>query len=140
MLTSLNPLKLLERCLMQEVTEFFQRYQSLFDQQNWTAFAALFHEPALSVRGDGSVMTIATHAEGARLYAAVAQTWRSEGYARFEMQDFDILRMGCDSCLVSFDWRMLREDGSLVRRWRQSYQLIQLPQGWRVLSSTFHRG
>jgi hypothetical protein len=124
---------------MQEVLEFFQRYQREFDQQNWPAFAALFHEPAFSVRGDGSVMLIPTYADGERLYAAVAQAWRGEGYAKFEMQDFEVLHMGRDSRLVSFDWRMLREDGQLIRRWRQSYQLIRTPQGWRVVMSTFHR-
>jgi hypothetical protein len=42
--------------VMNEMHDFFERYKHLFDQQNWPAFAALFHEPALSVRGDGTVM------------------------------------------------------------------------------------
>ena len=43
---------------MQKMIDFFKRYQFEFDQQNWTSFAALFHEPAMSVRADGSVMLI----------------------------------------------------------------------------------
>ena len=124
---------------MNEMHDFFERYKQLFDQQDWPAFAALFHEPALSVRGDGTVMAIPTHAEGARLYAQVAQTWRAEGYARFDIQNVEVTQMGQDSRLVTFDWLMLREDGSHIRRWRQSYQLIRQAQDWRVLSSTFHK-
>jgi len=124
---------------MNEMYDFFERYKRLFDQQDWLAFAALFHEPALSVRGDGTIMAIPTHSEGARLYAQVAQAWRAEGYARFDIQDFEVVALGQDSRLVTFDWLMLRDDGSSIRRWRQSYQLIRNAQGWRVLSSTFHK-
>lgn len=79
---------------MNEMHDFFERYKRLFDQQDWPAFAALFHEPALSVRGDGTVMAIPTHSEGARLYAQVAQAWRAEGYARFDIQDLRWWRWG----------------------------------------------
>ena len=124
---------------MQDMINFFKRYQSEFDQQNWASFAALFHEPAMSVRADGSVMVIPTQADGARLYASVSIAWRAEGYARFEMENFEVLALGQDSKLVSFDWLMLSEHGELIRRWRQSYQLIR-PQGaWQVFTSTFHK-
>jgi hypothetical protein len=124
---------------MQDMIDFFKRYQSEFDQQNWASFAALFHEPAMSVRADGSVMVIPTHADGARLYASVSIAWLAEGYARFEMENFEVLALGQDSRLVSFDWLMLSEHGELIRRWRQSYQLIR-PQGaWQVFTSTFHK-
>jgi hypothetical protein len=124
---------------MQDMIDFFKRYQSEFDQQNWASFAALFHEPAMSVRADGSVMVIPTHADGARLYESVSSAWRGEGYARFEMENFEMLALGQDSRLVSFDWLMLSNQGELIRRWRQSYQLIR-PQGaWQVFTSTFHK-
>jgi hypothetical protein len=124
---------------MQDMIDFFKRYQFEFDQQNWGSFAALFHEPAMSVRGDGSVMLIPTHADGERLYESVASAWRAQGYARFEMENFEVLALGQDSRLVSFDWLMLSEHGELIRRWRQSYQLIR-PQGaWQVFTSTFHK-
>jgi hypothetical protein len=43
---------------MQDMINFFKRYQFEFDQQNWLNFAALFYEPAMSVRADGYVMLI----------------------------------------------------------------------------------
>jgi hypothetical protein len=118
---------------------FFEQYQSAFEQKNWPAFASLFYEPAISVRADGCVMNIPTHSEGVRLYAGVSESWQAEGYARFDIQDFQVFRMGGDSRLVSFLWLMLRENGSLIRCWHQSYQLIRTAQGWRVLASTFHK-
>ena len=84
-------------------------------------------------------MAIPSHAEGARFYAQVAQAWRAEGYARFDIQDVEVIEMGQDSRMVTFDWLMLRQDGSRIRRWRQSYQLIRNAQDWQVMSSTFHK-
>lgn len=124
---------------MQQIIDFFKRYQCEFDQQNWASFAALFHEPAMSVRADGSVMVIPTHADGARLYASVSTAWRTEGYARFETENFEVLELGESSRLVSFDWLMLSDDGDLIRRWRQSYQLIRSQESWQVFTSTFHK-
>ena len=124
---------------MQEMINFFKHYQCQFDQQNWVNFAGLFHEPAMSVRADGSVMLIPTHADGERLYESVANSWRAEGYARFEMENFEVLSLGQDNRLVSFDWLMLSEHGELIRRWRQSYQLIRLQEAWQVFTSTFHK-
>jgi hypothetical protein len=125
--------------LMHDMIDFFKRYQFEFDQQNWASFAALFHEPAMSVRADGSVMLIPTHADGARLYESVASVWRAQGYARFETQAFEVLDLGQDSRLVSFDWLMLSNEGELIRRWRQSYQVIRTKDGWQVFTSTFHK-
>jgi hypothetical protein len=124
---------------MQEMINFFKHYQCQFDQQNWVNFAGLFHEPAMSVRADNSVMLIPTHADGARFYASVSSAWRAEGYARFETENFEVLTLGQDSRLVSFDWLMLSADGDLIRRWRQSYQLIRTQDVWQVFTSTFHR-
>ncbi|BDU55135.1 hypothetical protein [Limnohabitans sp. TEGF004] len=125
--------------LMHDMIDFFKRYQSEFDQQNWASFAALFHEPAMSVRADGSVMVIPTHADGARLYASVSSAWRAEGYERFETENFEVLAQGQDSRLVSFDWLMLSNEGELIRRWRQSYQVIRTKDDWQVFTSTFHK-
>lgn len=124
---------------MHDMIDFFKRYQSKFDQQNWAGFAAMFHEPAMSVRADGSVMLIPTHADGARLYASVSIAWQAEGYARFETENFEVLALGQDSRLVSFDWLMLSSEGGLIRRWRQSYQVIRTKDGWQVFTSTFHK-
>ena len=124
---------------MHDMIDFFKRYQFEFEQQNWLNFAALFYEPAMSVRADGSVMLIPTHAEGARLYESVASAWRAQGYARFETEEFEVLDLGQDSRLVSFDWLMLSQHGELIRRWRQSYQLIRTQGAWQVFTSTFHK-
>lgn len=93
----------------------------------------------MSVRADGSVMVIPTQVVGTSLYASVSSAWRAEGYDRFETENFEVLALGQDSRLVSFDWLMLSKDSELIRRWRQSYQVIRTKDDWQVFTSTFHK-
>jgi hypothetical protein len=36
------------------------------------------------------------------------------------------------------DWELRRGDGSLIREWRQSYNVVRVGKGWQILLSTFH--
>jgi hypothetical protein len=124
--------------LVEEALSFFEKYKSEFDQSNWISFTALLHEPFVTVRGDGSVKCCQSHAEAQSFFANVADSWRREGYDHFTTSNFDVIAMGKLSRLVTFDWEMLRADGSMLRKWRQSYQLIRQQEEWKVLGSTFH--
>jgi hypothetical protein len=48
--------------------------------------------------------------------------------------------MGARSALGTVTWELLREDGSVLKHWRQSYNLVRAEKGWRVLASTYHTG
>lgn len=121
-----------------EAQAFFGCYRSEFDSSNWEAFTSRFQVPFVTIRGDGSVHYLQSHGEVRRFFEAVAAAWRQEGYERFTTANFEATPLGKFSSLVTFDWEMLRKDGSLVKTWRQSYQLIDVRSEWKVLVSTFH--
>ena len=54
------------------------------------------------------------------------------------MHDTEVVPVGQRSALATMTWKMLRADGNLMRQWRQSYNLVRLTEGWRILVSTFH--
>ena len=118
--------------LTEEVMAFFERYRTGFDDAHWGSFTSLLHEPFVTVRGDGSVKFLESRAEARQFFETVANTWRGEGYDRFATSNFEAMPMGRLSRLVTFDWEMLRADGSLLRKWRQSYQLILVQHEWKV--------
>jgi ketosteroid isomerase-like protein len=123
-----------------DVVAFFERYGAEFDRRNWSEYTSFFHEPCLSVRGDGSVKYFQTRAEVRQFFEAVADTWRGEGYIRFAFSDLEVTPIGSRSLLATLNWQMLRQDGTAVRTWRQSYQLIRVEPKWQVLISTYHAG
>ncbi len=46
--------------------------------------------------------------------------------------------MGGRSALGTVTWELLREDGSVLRAWRQSYNLARVEGGRQVFASTYH--
>jgi len=122
----------------EQVAGFFERYATAFDRRDWPVFVSLLHEPVLTVRSDGSVRCLRSHGEARAFFEGVADAWRHEGYHRFVASDYEIVSMGKRSLLVTLDWKMLREDGTVVRAWRQSYQLLEVENEWKVLAFTYH--
>lgn len=121
-----------------EAVAFFNQYRAEFDSANWAGFASLFHEPCLTVRGDGSVRAIQSRQKAASFFASVSDAWRLEGYHRFETINLDVLPIGRSGMLATFDWQMFGKDNILIRQWRQSYQLVRVEGKLQVLTSMFH--
>jgi len=124
--------------ITQEATTFFEAYGREFDNCDWVAFTALLHEPFMTVRGDGSVHLLKSRAEARQFFENVSSVWRQEGYIQCVTSNYEVMMLGRFSRLVTFDWELVRKDGTVLRKWRQSYQLISVLQEWKVLGSTFH--
>jgi ketosteroid isomerase-like protein len=125
--------------LLEEAQAFFDRYGRDFDLADWPAFCAHYCEPAFSVRADGTVAVLGNWRAVEQFFSRVWSTWRQEGYGRFSFSDLSVAPVGGQSVLTTLTWHLLRADGSEIRQWDQSYQLLQVAGAWKVLSSTFHR-
>ena len=123
---------------IQDVKAFFEKYGREFDNRDWAAFTALLHEPFFTVRGDGSAHLLPSRDEARRFFENVSSEWRQDGYERCVTSNYEMMLLGRYSRLATFDWELLRKDESVLRKWRQSYQLILVQRKWKVLSSTFH--
>lgn len=122
----------------EQVAAFFERYATAFDRRDWPVFVSLLHEPLLTVRSDGSVRCLRSHGEARHFFEEVASGWRDEGYHRFVASNLEVLPLGNRSLLVTLNWEMLRENGTPVKVWRQSYQLLKVENEWKVLAFTYH--
>lgn len=121
-----------------EVAGFFKHYRSEFDDSNWPAVIALYNEPAFSVRGDGTVKSLASRRDVQQLFEEGSSMWRREGYSQLRESNLRLTSLGNKSILATLDWSLLREDGSEIRNWCQSYQLVLVGEDWKILASTFH--
>jgi hypothetical protein len=118
---------------------FFEEYGRNFDAAEWPLFASHYCQPAFSVRADGTIAVLYDHAAVATFFARVWSSWQQEGYDRFTTSNVSVVEIGAQSMLVTLTWHLLRQDGTQIRQWGQSYQLLLENGAWKVLSSTFHR-
>jgi len=124
--------------LEHEIQSFFNQYNEAFASVDGNRIASLYHAPTITVRGDGSIHCLRSHEELARFFQGVADTYHREGSRSSTMHDTEVVPVGQRSALTTMTWKMLRADGSLMRQWRQSYNLVRLTEGWRILVATFH--
>src|SRR3954451_6550223 len=106
-----------------------------FDGDN---IAALYSIPTVTMRGDGSIHSFRSREEIAQFFQGVADTYRREGSKSGTMHDLEVVAIGGRSALATVTWKNLRADGSVARQWRQSYNVVRLAEGWRILAATFH--
>ena len=124
--------------LTSDVRAFFESYQDAFDSIDGQRIAALYHIPTVTMRGDGSIHSLQSREELARFFQGVADNYQKDGYAGGRFDELQVSPIGGRSALATMDWQMLRRDGSLIREWRQSYNLVREGSGWQILVSTFH--
>jgi len=124
--------------LVDEVSEFLEKYNRAFASISGDQIAALYHEPCITVRGDGSIHCLQSRTELSRFFQGVADTYYRDGYRNGRYSGLEVTAIGGRSALITLDWEMLREDGSLIRQWRQSYNLVRVGAEWQILASTFH--
>jgi hypothetical protein len=120
-----------------EVRSFLESYDEAFASIDGARIAALYHSPCVTLRGDGSIHCLTSN-DLAAFFQNVADTYYREGYRDGRFKILQVVPIGGRSALVTVDWELLRGDGSLIRGWRQSYNLVRVNAAWQILVSTFH--
>jgi hypothetical protein len=69
----------------------------------------------------------------------VVDTYRREGAVGGTPHDVVAVSIGERSALASVTWKNLRDDGSVARHFRTSYNVVRFAKGWRILATTFHQ-
>jgi hypothetical protein len=124
--------------LAPHVNKLFDNYTKVFDAVDSAGIAACYHTPSISMRGDASVHVFGTRQELEEFFQDVAQKYRDSGLAKSRFAVLSIEPIGSKSALVTVQWTHLRSDGSTIRAWKQSYNLICLDGRWLILVSSFH--
>lgn len=100
--------------------------------------AALYHAPHIALRDDGSVDRLDARDDIARFFQAALDGYRQAGCRRARFADLEVVPLGGRSAVGTVTWELVGDDDRVLRRWRQSYNLIRVGDGWQVLTSTAH--
>ena len=127
-----------DSALTDEIRGFFENYAKAFESIDGNRIAALYHVPTVTMRGDGSIHCLQSREDLARFFQGVADTYYRDGYRSGSFANLQVVVIGSRSALATMDWELRRADGSVIREWRQSYNVVRVPDGWQILVSTFH--
>ena len=120
------------------VKGFLKAYIEAFTANDGARIARLYHAPCITVRGDGSIHSFQSQSEIQAFFQKLADTSYREGCRGWKYENLEVSPLGGRSAVATMDWQMQREDGSTIRRWRQSYNFVEVDGQLRILASTFH--
>jgi len=105
--------------LLDEVAGFFDDFVDAFSSFSGARIATRYAVPGVALRGDGSIQCLQSRVEVERFFQAAVDTYHREGCRGPRRRaDRRTKRVG------TVTWELLREDGSVLRQWRQSYNLV----------------
>lgn len=124
--------------LVAEIASYFRAYADGFHARSGTQIADFYCTPCISIRGEASIHWLPSRPETERFFQVVADTYYEEGLRRSEIKNLEVVAIGARSLLATMDWVFYRGDETLLKRWRQSYNLVRMDGRWKIVLSTFH--
>jgi hypothetical protein len=125
--------------LEREIIDFLERYGDAFNRVAADEIAEMYYLPSLTVRGDGSVHVFTEVADVRDFMGSVAKVYYDEGNRASSFDELSVRPVGGQSAVASLRWMLRREDGTSIREWRQTYNLVRSKGSWKFILSTFHR-
>ena len=99
-----------------------------------------FHLPCIFVGADGSISLFVAEEDISTFHRPRLESFQNGGVKKPRAKDLEVVSLGTHSALVSVTWEQCREDDSIERTWRHSYNAVKTDVGWRILVSTFQAG
>lgn len=121
------------------IEEFFEAYADRYMASDVDAVADMYEAPFLAVR-EGKTIHLGDREAVREHLAGLMGAYRNAGAKRAVIADLRVTKLDRTSAMATVRWNALAEDGSLLRDFATSYQLLRgEPAGWRVVSYTYHQ-
>lgn len=127
-----------EQHLHKEATAFFDAFVAAFSSFDGVQVVARYAIPGLAIRSDGNAQVLQSRPELEAFFQQVLDNYHRDGCRACRYRDLIVTPIGARSLLGTVTWDLLRADGSVLKSWRQSYNLAQTSAGWRIVASTEH--
>jgi hypothetical protein len=117
-----EPGKELMSLSLQEISEFFTRYNAAFDALDGDAVAALWHSPS-GIRA-GEALTWWAESEPMRAnMVALCDVYRQAGYVRALHRVTEYVALGANAAFVNVAWTIEGKGGRVLQSFHTGYQL-----------------
>jgi len=130
---------------MEGVLTLIENYRSTWENIVCESFNVgdvnqFFHLSCFFIGADGSVSLFRVADDISAFHRPRLESFKEGGVKKPRTKDFEMVSLGAHSALVSVTWEQYREDDSLERSWRHSYNVINTDAVWKILVSTFQAG
>lgn len=129
---------MIESALQQEAKAFFDGFVAAFATFDGELIARRYLSPYSALHVDGSVDVLSTAAEVGGYFQRIVDRYHARGCRACRYADLGIVAVGTRSVFATVRWDLLREDGTTLSSWRESYLLTRAGDRLRIFSSVDH--
>ncbi len=120
------------------IERFFETYAERYMASDADAIAAMCEVPFLAVR-EGRAIHLGDREAVREHLAALMEAYRNAGATRATIAELQVTQLDRSSVIATVRWNALTADGTLLRDFTTSYQMLREESGeWRILSYTYH--
>ena len=121
-----------------DIARFFERYAQRYMAFDVDTVTGMYEKPFLAVREGRPIHLTDDDAVREHLSGLMA-AYRDAGAAEAAIADLQVTRLGRTSALATVQWQARAADGSVLREFATSYQLLDDGAGgWRILAYVYH--
>lgn len=119
---------------------FFDEFVDAFRTFDGNVVAQRYSSPYLAAHVDETLDCFTNHSEIARYFQGVLDDYHARGCRSCRYADLEVVPLGEAGVLGTVTWELLHEDGSVLSRWRESYNMARSGEGLKVFCSVDHAG
>ena len=120
-----------------QIVRYFDDFVEAFATFDGKKVGRLFAAPAVALKRDGALQGFATLHEIEAYYQAALDRYRASDCRECRYSNLETQFLNHTSAIATASWDLLREDGSVVAHWRQTYFLSRSDGSWRAYGSAF---
>lgn len=124
--------------LRSEAIAFFDEFVTALQTFDGAFIARRYVAPFLAMHSDGSAGLFVETEEIGRYFQGVVGSYHQQGCRSCRYTNLEVVPLGERCALSTVTWELLREDGSVLIAWRESYNLLRGADGLRIFASVDH--
>ncbi len=111
--------------LQVEAIEFFDAFVEAFGSFSGSRIARRYLVPYLALHRDGTTSLLLTDDDVARYFQSIVDRYNSRGCRSCRYKELEIVPIGGRCALGTVTWELLRQNGTVLSAWRESYNLVR---------------
>lgn len=117
---------------------FFDKFTIDFKSFDGAIIASRYLPPYTAIHSNKSVSLFSEHKDITQYFSSILTAYKAQCVAYCTYSNFEHTKLEDGAVLATMDWNMMKDDGTLVAKWRESYILIFSNKVLKIVTSIDH--
>ena len=125
------------RVFEKELVGLFDGFVEAFATFDGATVGRLFAVPGVALKRDGTLEGFSNQQDINLYYQTALDRYRETGCRSCRYSNLETCFLNDRTAIATATWDLLREDSTVMSRWRQAYFISRFGSEWRIFGSAF---